>query len=69
MVGLFDWGTNTDLTTHPYSAIEDPLAPRTHTVDLSKLHIDGPRDAWEFWTGNYLGRIDGTLSVDTRGTG
>jgi len=64
VLGLFDWGRNSDLTTEPYTPIEDPEVGRTHTIPLSELGLQGPVLAWEFWTESFVGRIEDSLTVD-----
>ena len=62
LLGLFHWGFNVDQTTNPYSPIEDSDDDRVHELDLAALGIDGPRIAYEFWTGELLGTVEGTAS-------
>lgn len=63
LVTLFDWGFNVDLTSNPYEPIEDDGAATDHVVDLAAWGIDGERLAYEFWTGAFLGVVDGTLTA------
>lgn len=56
LVGLFNWGTNQDLRT--FSSL--PEEDRTWELELP----EGEWLAWEFWTEEYLGRAQGTLSVE-----
>ncbi len=63
VLGLFHWGWNVDLTTEPFSEIEDTTADRVHTVDPTLLAGDGPWLAREFWTGEFLGEIDAAIQI------
>ncbi len=63
LLGLFHWGFNVDQTTQPYSPIEDSAEDRQHRVDLDELGIEGERLAYEFWTGAYLGVVEGELAL------
>jgi len=63
IVGLFNWGTNMDLTKNPYEII--PEGPRNISVDITSLGLDPGTDylAYEFWTGKFLGTIRGKLAL------
>ena len=63
LLGLFHWGFNVDQTTNPYSPIADTDDDRLHEVDLEALGVEGPRLAYEFWTGEFLGTLEDTASV------
>ncbi len=63
LLGLFHWGFNVDQTTNPYTPIEDTEDDRVHTVDLEALGIEDERLAYEFWTGEYLGLVEGELEL------
>ncbi len=60
LLGLFHWGFNVDQTVNPYVPIDDDEADRVHSMDLEALGIEGPRLAYEFWSGEYLGTIEAT---------
>ncbi|MFH1466118.1 MAG: glycoside hydrolase family 36 protein [Pseudomonadota bacterium] len=64
LVALFDWGFNVDQTENPYAPIADDGLPAFHEVDLIALGIEGPRLAWEFWTGEFLGTVEGALGYE-----
>jgi hypothetical protein len=64
VIGLFHWGRNIDHGAQPPAVLEDTAAPRSHAVDLGARGLDGPWLAYEFWTGAFLGEVDGTLSVE-----
>jgi len=64
VVGFFDWGWNIDLTSNPYAELPDGGAGETLAVDLADLGLDGSWLAYEFWTGELLGSVDGALQVD-----
>ena len=64
LFGLFNWGFNIDQTTEPYSEIPDDDAPREHVVDLDGLGLEGEWLAYEFWTGETLGTVEGQLVYD-----
>ncbi len=64
VVGLFDWGSNADMTTNPFTELADDDAPTAFAVDLSELGLDGEWLAYEFWTGEVLGDVSGTLQVE-----
>ncbi len=63
VLGLFNWGWNLDLTMSPYGEIADDGAARDHRVDLDARGLDGTWLAWEFWTGEYLGEVNGALAL------
>ncbi len=63
LLGLFHWGFNVDQTTNPYTPMEDTAEDRLHTVDLEALGIQGERLAYEFWTGAFLGLLEGELEL------
>ena len=63
VLGLFNWGENTDLSTNPFEDIPDTGADIVHTVDLAELGLDGEYLAYEFWTGEFLGTVSGELSA------
>ena len=58
VVAFFNWGTNTDLTTLPYT--ERPEGPVTHRVDLGTLGLPSAAryTALEFWSGGILADLD-----------
>jgi hypothetical protein len=62
LLGLFHWGFNVDQTTKPYTPIEDTVEDRVHSVDLEALGIEGERLAYEFWSGSFLGTVQGQAS-------
>ncbi len=62
LLGLFHWGFNVDQTVNPYVPIEDSEEDRVHSVDLEALGIEGPRLAYEFWSGTFLGEVEGEAS-------
>ena len=62
LLGLFHWGFNVDQTTNPYTPVDDSEADRVHAVDLEALGIEGERLAYEFWSGSFLGTVDGEAS-------
>jgi len=64
VIGLINWGTNTDLTVVPFSHI--PEADRPYTVDLQLAGLDptATYHAYEYWTESYLGTVTGTLVYD-----
>ena len=66
IVGLFHWGLNFDQTTNPYTKIEDDGQPKTLSLELDKIGLDTQAAylGYEFWTGTYLGEIQGTLSLE-----
>jgi hypothetical protein len=64
LVGLFDWGFNVDQTENPYVPIEDDGLPEAFSLDLAALGIEGPRLAYEFWTQEFLGTVEGTLAYE-----
>lgn len=64
VLALFDWGGNVDMTTSPYTEISDDGGPTTHVIDLGALGIDGQRLAYEFWTGTFVGVVDGELTLE-----
>ncbi|RJO74034.1 MAG: alpha-galactosidase [Myxococcales bacterium] len=66
LVGLFNWGANVDMSTNPYAEVADTGAPRSFEIDLSSLGLDSttPYLAYEFWTGEYIGEVVGTLRYD-----
>ena len=62
LLGLYNWGTNRDLTTNPPVVI--PEADREFEVRLSDLGLNGRYRAFEFWTGEDLGiREDGVVRM------
>ena len=65
VLGLFHWGWNVDLSTEPFSVIDDTTADRVHAVDPAGLDLSGtgPWLGREFWTGEFLGVIDGPFTV------
>jgi hypothetical protein len=66
VIGLFDWGANVDMGATPYEPIPDG-GPREHVVDLDALGLGGEWLAYEFWTGEFLGRVEGVLSASVPG--
>lgn len=68
LVGLFNWGANTDLSVNPYVAIPDSTEAKTFSVKLSDLGLNSGLGksylAFEFWTQKFLGRVSDTLSLD-----
>lgn len=68
IVGLFNWGTNMDLTVNPYGMI--PEGVRTISVDLASMGLDTGTDylAYEFWGEEFIGSVRGrlALSLDPR---
>ena len=62
VLGLFHWGHNTDMSTTPYADMPDDGLPRAHVVDLAALGLDGDWLAYEFWSGDFLGRLSGSLT-------
>lgn len=65
LVGLFHWGTNTDLSASPYRAVPDSDEPLSFSLDLDMLGIaPGRYLAYEFWTGEMLGQITDRLVYD-----
>ena len=63
VLGLFDWGSNEDLTSNPFEYIPDDGAPTEFAVPLSRMGLEGSWLAYEFWTQSFLGEVSGTLSV------
>jgi len=61
LFGLFNWGTNLDLTRSPFAPI--PEEERTLFVDLDALGLAGTYRGWEYWTGTDFGIISGNLSL------
>jgi len=62
VVAFFNWGSNTDLTTLPYSP--RPEGPVTHAVDLSLDDLcPGSCLAYEFWAGKTT-QVEGRLEAD-----
>ncbi|MFC1655083.1 alpha-galactosidase [Myxococcota bacterium] len=59
VIALFNWGTNVDLTTNPYTDMPD--AARTVSVDLAALGLDETYLARDFWFGEVI-EVTGTLS-------
>jgi hypothetical protein len=59
VIALFNWGTNVDLTTNPYTDMAD--AARTVSVDLAALGLEGTYLARDFWSGEVI-EVSGTLS-------
>jgi hypothetical protein len=65
LLGLFDWGSNEDLTSSPFTFIPDDGAPSSFAVDLGRIGAaDGSWLAYEFWTGEFLGEVSGTLEAE-----
>jgi hypothetical protein len=64
VMGLFNWGLNQDLTTSPYSLMEDDGSDRHHAVDLNARGLSGTWLAYEFWTASFLGEVEDTLVLD-----
>lgn len=63
VLGLYNWGTNRDLTHHP--AKDLPETVRHHEVALADLGLEGTFRAFEFWTGTDLGVLhDGVVTMD-----
>jgi hypothetical protein len=64
VVGLFNWGLNRDLGASP--PVEMAEETRTVSLDLAAVGLDPAADylAYEFWTGTYLGTVQGTLAAD-----
>ena len=63
LLGLFDWGSNEDLTTNPFTFLPDDDAPTDFSVPLSRLGLEGGWLAYEFWTGEFLGEISDSLEL------
>jgi hypothetical protein len=59
VIALFNWGSNVDLITNPYTDMAD--AARTVSVDLAALGMDGTYLARDFWFGEVI-EVSGTLS-------
>jgi hypothetical protein len=59
VIALFNWGTNLDLTTNPYTDMPDEA--RTVSVDLSALGMNETYLARDFWFGEVI-EVSGTLS-------
>ena len=59
VIALFNWGSNVDLTTNPYTDMPD--AARTVSVDLAALGMDETYIARDFWFGEVI-EVSGTLS-------
>ncbi|MFH1808591.1 MAG: alpha-galactosidase [Pseudomonadota bacterium] len=66
LVGLFHWGRNWDLDHEPPLERVDDGEERHVVLDLVDLGLDpGLRyHAYEFWTGTYLGQVQGRLITD-----
>jgi hypothetical protein len=64
LLGLFHWGANLDLAEQPYGELPDDGEDRAHRVALEPLGLQGEWVGYEFWTGQYLGRIEGELALD-----
>ncbi len=64
LLGLFHWGSNTDLSVNPEAEIEDTTEDRAHTVDLEALGLTGEWLAYEFWTGELLGTFSDVFTLD-----
>ncbi len=62
VVALFNWGTNVDLTTNPYTAVPDEA--RTLSLDLADVGLDPQAEyvARDFWSGEVLDSVGGTLT-------
>lgn len=62
LAGLLNWGRNYDYTTQPPTEMPDEA--RTYTVPLEKLGLDPGKTylAREFWTGELLGEVTGSLT-------
>ena len=54
---LFNWGSNEDLTTNPYSPMAD--VERSASIDLSQRGLNGSYVGREFWTGEVVAPISG----------
>jgi hypothetical protein len=59
VIALFNWGTNVDLTTNPYTDMPD--AARNVSVDLASLGMDDTYLARDFWSGEVI-EAQGALS-------
>jgi hypothetical protein len=59
VIALFNWGTNVDLTTNPYTDMPD--AARNVSVDLASLGMDDTYLARDFWSGGVI-EAQGALS-------
>jgi hypothetical protein len=64
LVGLFNWGRNFDMTVSPYAEMADDGQPRHLVVDLAAQGLEGEWLAYEFWTEQFLGLVQGELDVD-----
>ncbi|MDH5493629.1 MAG: alpha-galactosidase, partial [Myxococcales bacterium] len=64
VIALFHWGENRDLTTEPYAAMPD--VPRAIEIPLADLGLDPELryTAREFWSGEILEGVQGTLRRD-----
>ena len=67
VIGLLNWGLNRDLTTLPYSWIDDES--RVIEADLAEAGLDPDTKylAFEFWEQKFLGEVKGALSVEVPG--
>ena len=65
LVGLFNWGRNWDLSSNPFTEIPDTRTDVILSQALPELGLEAGKTylAYEFWTGEFLGEIDDTLSV------
>lgn len=63
VLGLFDWGSNRDLSVTPYADLADDGVGSVHHVCLDAVGIERDALAWEFWTGTFLGVVEDCLDV------
>ncbi|MBN2493368.1 MAG: alpha-galactosidase [Deltaproteobacteria bacterium] len=59
VIALFNWGSNTELRSNPYSPIED--SARLLSANLSALGMDREYVAREFWTGEVIEGVSGRI--------
>jgi hypothetical protein len=59
VIGIFNWGSNLDLGTFPYTVI--PEEARDYNIDLESLGINGRYWGFEYWSRTPLGEVEGDL--------
>ncbi|MDP8225127.1 MAG: alpha-galactosidase [Candidatus Lernaella stagnicola] len=63
VIGLLNWGLNSDLTTSPFSRIPDTAREISAQLADAGLSPTATYHAFEFWTQEYLGEVTGELAV------
>lgn len=64
VLGLLNWGLNRDLTTLPFSWVEDDAREIDVNLEEAGLNPDQAYLAFEFWTQEFLGEFSGQFSLD-----